>query len=420
MILRRLWGDQGGNTAIMFGLAVVPIIALAGGAVDFTHRADVRARVQAASDTAALAAARVMQNGEITREMTGDKVKKLKATARSTAENIFKASLAGVPEASGRAPNIRIENDSVTVSAELDVDTSFLDLIGIGQLSAAGLAEVNIPDLTLIEIAMVLDYSGSMRDNNKYIRMTQAAQTFISRVAEDRAATTKIGVVPFSEFVYATVPGNHIRDASKAESKGSVTACLLNRDYRYAVTDNTPRQGDAGSQWPRGDSAGTSCQAHAAGGLLVRELTSDFAALSDALGRMGPVGLTNIALAAEMGWHVLSANEPYTTGRDSADPIVRKIMILLTDGVQTVNAMGPNGGPSTLEADGATAELCRNATAAGVRIFTIAYDIEDERVRTLLSDCATAGGYHEAADGEIAGVFDAIYAQIAESVWLSR
>jgi hypothetical protein len=96
-------------------------------------------------------------------------------------------------------------------------------------------------------------------------------------------------------------------------------------------------------------------------------------------------------------------------------------MILLTDGVQTVNAKGPTGGFSTLEADGATAQLCQNAAAAGVRIFTIAYDIKDERVRTLLAGCAGKnGGYHEAQGDDISEVFDAIYAQISESVWLSR
>jgi Mg-chelatase subunit ChlD len=162
-------------------------------------------------------------------------------------------------------------------------------------------------------------------------------------------------------------------------------------------------------------------QAHAAGGLLVRELTTDFEGLSAALGGMGPVGLTNIALAAEMGWHLLSPSQPFDTGRDAADPIVRKVMILLTDGVQTVNAKGPTGGFSTLEADGATAQLCQNAAAAGVRIFTIAYDIKDERVRTLLAGCAGKnGGYHEAQGDDISEVFDAIYAQISESVWLSR
>lgn len=417
---RDLWTDQGGSTAVMFGLAIVPLIALTGGAVDFSHRADVRSRVQSASDTAALAAARVMQNGQITKEMTGDKVKKLKKTAIEQAESIFLASLAGVREASTQKPRIRIENGTVTVSADIDVNTSFLRIVGIGKLPAPGLAEVKIPDPTLVEIAMVLDYSGSMGDNDKYVRMTTAAQAFIGRVGADRATTTKIGIVPFSEFVYASLPGGHIRDIAKGDAKQPVTACLLNRDYPDSVAGNTPRLGDPASRWPQADAAGESCQAHAAGNLLVRELSSDFVGLSDALGSMGPVGLTNIALAAEMGWHVLSQNEPFETGRDPADPIVRKVMILLTDGVQTVNAMGPNGGPSTLDADGATAELCQNAAKEKVRIFTIAYDIEDERVRDLLSGCATIGGFHEAQGDDISEVFDTIYAQISESVWLSR
>lgn len=418
---QSFWANQAGSTAIMFGLAAVPLIGLAGGAVDFSYCADVRARVQSASDSAALAAARVMQNGQITREMSGDKVKKLKANAKAAAENIFRASLAGVIPAPDRPPNVKIESGKVAVSAEIEVGTSFLSLIGIKSLPAPGYAEVNIPDVLLVEIAMVLDYSGSMRENDKYVRMTSAAQAFIGRIAADRGATTKIGIVPFSEFVYATLPGGFVRDATKAEAKQPVTACLLNRDYPHSTTDRTPKPNDATSAWPRADAAGERCKAHAAGGLLVRELTTDFTSLSNAMGGMAPVGLTNIALAAEMGWHLLSPTEPFDTGRDPADPIVRKVMILLTDGVQTVEAKGPTGGPSTLEADAATAELCENAAAAGVRIFTIAYDIQDDRVRNLLSGCAgKEGGYHEAQGNDISAVFDAIYAQISESVWLSR
>ena len=106
-------------------------------------------------------------------------------------------------------------------------------------------------------------------------------------------------------------------------------------------------------------------------------------------------------------------------------------MIPLTDGVQTVSAEGPSGSVSTEAADETTAELCNNMDIVapngalrkkGVRIFTVAYDITDERVRTLLAGCASEpANYHEARGaGDVSRVFESIYGQITESVWLRR
>jgi hypothetical protein len=71
-------------------------------------------------------------------------------------------------------------------SANVEVGTSFLSVIGIDALAAPGFAEVNIPEMLLVEIAMVLDYSGSMREYNKYVRMTSAAQAFIDALRGSR------------------------------------------------------------------------------------------------------------------------------------------------------------------------------------------------------------------------------------------
>jgi hypothetical protein len=119
---------------------------------------------------------------------------------------------------------------------------------------------------------------------------------------------------------------------------------------------------------------------------------------------------------------VLSPGAPFETARDFKEKNLEKVLILLTDGMQTMEAMGPSGDISTEAADEVTAELCDNMTDSRIRVFTIAYDIEEERVRELLSGCAsTPANFHEATGAEdISGVFEAIYQQIADSVWLSK
>jgi len=57
MFLRRFWGNQAGNAAIMFSLASVPLIVGAGIAVDYVNWRNHETRLQGIADSAALAGA---------------------------------------------------------------------------------------------------------------------------------------------------------------------------------------------------------------------------------------------------------------------------------------------------------------------------------------------------------------------------
>jgi hypothetical protein len=408
---------QGGNTAIIFGMAAIPLLALGGGAVDVTHRAQVRGELQSAVDTAAIAAARVLQVGELERDADWDA---LRAEASARARTILQAALTGFGGANDLDVDVNIEGENIAISTAFDVPTSFLGVIGIKTLPAKAMAEVSLPEPILMEIVLILDYSGSMRANDKYIRMTDAAVDFVQRVAADRAGTTKVAIVPFSEYVLADIPLTYVRDGGSQALNGT-GVCVLNRDYPYSATDEPPSSTIVESQWRLGDD-GECDDDYRGGGLALRDLTDDLDSIVTALEGMEPVGLTNISLATELGWHVLSPEAPFEAARDYSDEHLQKVIILLTDGVQTVPASGPSGDTSTLAADDVTMEICTSAKAENVRIFSIAYDVDDERVHDLLLGCASSpGSYFDARNVTgISGVFDEIYSQIAESVWLSR
>ncbi len=420
--MRRLlnfWRDQRGNTAIIFGLAVIPLLALGGGAVDFAQRARIRGELQGAADTAALSAARYIQNGQMARNPDIDALK-AEATARATKFLLAAIKVLG----SGGTPDfdINLTDQDVVITAHYDMKTSFLGVIGMNTLPATALSQVHLPDPVLVEVAMVLDFSGSMVTNDKYIRMRSAAVEFINKVQQDRADRTKIGIVPFSKYVYASAPGAMIRGTNSGQATQMMSACLMNRDYPYSTTDDTPSSSIDASRWPQFDPADPDCQAYAAQHLVVHDLTDDFSGLVTALNSMQPKNLTNVSLATEMGFQLLSPNKPFETARDFSDTNLRKIMILLTDGMQTVPAQGPDGTTSIAAANQTTTELCSNIKATGVRLFTIAYDVDDPAVYGMLSGCASSpADYHEVHDASgIGSVFEDIYAAINESAWLSK
>jgi Flp pilus assembly protein TadG len=59
--IQRLRRDRSGNVAMLFGLLVIPLVAMIGLAVDFGRVYSVTSNTQAALDAAALAAARTSQ-----------------------------------------------------------------------------------------------------------------------------------------------------------------------------------------------------------------------------------------------------------------------------------------------------------------------------------------------------------------------
>ena len=71
--------------------------------------------------------------------------------------------------------DITVEKTSVTATANLQMPTALLKLAGIDSMDIVGMSEASRPAAGKAEVVLVLDYSGSMKDNNKYKRMASAA-----------------------------------------------------------------------------------------------------------------------------------------------------------------------------------------------------------------------------------------------------
>ena len=65
-LLRRFAGADGGNVAILFTIALVPIISFVGAAIDYSRANMARSSMQAALDSASLMVAKDLSAGTIT------------------------------------------------------------------------------------------------------------------------------------------------------------------------------------------------------------------------------------------------------------------------------------------------------------------------------------------------------------------
>ncbi len=147
-------------------------------------------------------------------------------------------------------------------------------------------------------------------------------------------------------------------------------------------------------------------------------------------------GNTNILEGVTWGWRVLSPGEPFTQGKAYGAPNNRKIIILMTDGMNNfggVNNMNDssyftygfarqgligqvtsdNGALNDL-LDAKTLQACANAKAAGVVIYTIGFGSGANGSADLLRSCATQASYYFAPQNS--SDLDPVFQLIAQSI----
>ncbi len=185
----RFWKDQSGNMAIVVAMAVVPLMMAGGAAVDYGNWVSVQARLQAATDAAALAAGREAN-------LTDEELERVATDYFHS--NFGKPKNAGTPEMTltiGQDGKLRID-------AHVTVDNYLMKVAGQNNQVLSASAEVS-KESTGLEVVLVFDNTGSMASQSRLSTLKVAANDFVEILFGPRAEadSLKIGVVPFSQFV---------------------------------------------------------------------------------------------------------------------------------------------------------------------------------------------------------------------------
>ncbi len=171
-------------------------------------------------------------------------------------------------------------------------------------------------------------------------------------------------------------------------------------------------------------------------------LSTDKTTIKNAINAMVAKGATSIIEGAMWGWRALSPGEPFTQGRPYNTKNNQKILILMTDGQNTYYplsqegflksmydvygyvARGQLGTTSTTQStlisamDQRTLQACNNIKAAGIIVYTVAFQIPSDEVGalTLLSNCASDKDKYFApgSNSELLSAFNAIGRDISE------
>lgn len=401
--IKTFASNTSGSTGTLFGLIAVPLLLAAGAAIDYVRLADRQTELASALDGAALAAATAKDASEAQR---------IQILKTYFDENLKSSSRTVLIDA-------KLTGTTIVASAKEPVPTLLMRLGGISSMLAEADAEVMLPTAGKAEVVMVLDYSGSMADSNKYSRMAAAAKDMVTKLSTaTESGNLKVGLVPFSAMVRTTMPAAYVTQSSKT---ATWTGCTQDRVNPYTTGLATPGA-SADSKWGYFDNTyenqgNYDCNAYATKKLDILPLTTDFKAVTQKLDAMRPLGNTNIQLGAEFGWNLLDNAAPFTEAAPYTDTKNRKYLVLLTDGVQTSNGWGPGKSRNVSQAQKNLLSICSAMRAESITVFTIAYDVTDPKVTSLLKQCAP-GKYFEPDVGgnSINQVFSEITSQISNEL----
>lgn len=394
----RFFADQSGGVAPIFALAIVPIIGLAGAAVDYSRASAARASMYAALDATGLMLSR-------------DAATLTPAQISAKATDIFNAEF-NRTDVTGVQVNAVLNSPqagsfTLNVTASGNLPATFTRILGQDQFALNGNADFQW-GIKKLELALALDNTGSMGNNGKLTQLKTAAKNLLTtlQAAAKQPGDVKVSIIPFDTMVnVGTVYKDEfwIDYTVKNIQKDQWTGCVMDRDQSNDVSDTTPVAGSASTLFPA-----KQC------GSLVSMMpltdildTTGFTNLNSKIDSMVAAGNTNVTIGLEWGWHSLTPNLPLSQAAEPS-PDRDKVVVLLTDGTNTQNRWAS----SDSQIDPRTALACTNAKNANIKLYTVRVIDGD---KTLLKNCASKPTmYYEVNQAsELNNVFSSIAQNLA-------
>jgi Flp pilus assembly protein TadG len=446
---RGMLADRGGNAAMMFGLAVLPLMGATGLAVDTARGYSVEDRLQKALDSAALAAGRTLDTSNI----------------ESDARSFLDANFGDAAEITDLDVTPSEDNSRITVTATAEVPTSFMSIFGEDTMTVRARTVVQ-RQTTGMELALVLDITGSMLEQNKIGSLKTAAHELINILYGDRETVPNlwVSVVPYIASVnVGTANLAFLASNDRARVTGSTSqfapttwgGCVLARGSGRDRTDDPPSTAafssylypDTGNvttvsnsffwnDWkaPRNPAVSTTTATWSSGAAYwtgwgpnvgcpaaITPLVAQRTTVRNAINALKPwyKGGTVINEGLVWGWRSISPRwrnlwSGGVTGMplDYNTPNMRKVIVLLTDGdnqMPTYDGLWPYnayaGSPSNLgqstqsgaesELNRRTTTVCTNVKAQGITVYTITFgSVPSSTGQSLMRGCASRPEYY--------------------------
>ncbi|HEX2727870.1 MAG TPA: pilus assembly protein TadG-related protein [Beijerinckiaceae bacterium] len=355
--------DRRGNVAMIFAIALPMLLGLVGAAIEYGRSADAHSKLQAATDAAALAAARQprsMPPAEFT----------------TKARQVFDTMLppgGGITTTEFTASR---SGNAIEVKAKASFATSLIQPLGFSNVDLASESRSQSGSRN-VEVVLALDNTGSMASNNKMPELKKAAKRLVDILEQSvtQPGQVKIGLVPFATSVrvnpasgagYRTATwidftrgdgsatvcsqagGNWgwllgqicVDHSNNDVNKSTWQGCIEDRASPNNATDARVETGNLATMYP----ALQNCRQDENHLVFVQPLSTAYSSLRTAIDNMTPGGNTNVTIGVAWGLSLLSRQDPFPEGVAYTDKEVAKFLIVLTDGQNTQDRFDNCGG----------------------------------------------------------------------------
>lgn len=446
-----------GGVAVYFAAAIVPLMLGAGVAIDLVQVNASTTVLQNAVDAAALSGA---SSGETDKDKIEEVVKSYLTANKANAvlETITDFDV-----------KLDESNNTLTVTVSGKRPTSLMHLAGIDKVDIGATAVVNLPSDGL-EVAMVLDVTGSMNADGRLPALKSAATDFVDTImeAKENGAYVRIGVVPFAEYVNVGISRRNEPwiDVPADTSVTQPQVCSIQYPHRqwtnctevqktgyndgvpytYTSYENctvvdgpaenvcyTPVQtskwyGCVGSRDnPLDEEIGKTSSRYS--GLMnitcndeIQTLTDDGSKLKSKINSLAASGNTYVPAGLLWGWNMVDANHPLKEAKSAAEIKAKggtKAVVLMTDGDNTISATYPkHEGSNGDVADDKVEELCKNIKKDDIVIYTISFMVTDAKTVKMLEACASDASKAFSADN--AAQLSQAFGDISDSLMAMR
>ena len=406
MGIRRFLRDRDGNVAMIFAVCLVPLLVGIGAAVDYSRLADARETMQHSLDATVLA--------------LSSEAPKITASALNTrAEQVFNVNFpagaaTGVTVA---ATNTKTNGAVISASASGSVHMTFMNLIGVASKDIS-VTSKSAWSSKRLRVALALDNTGSM-EGAKITALKTATKNLINKLKAQSTTTGDIyiSIVPFNKDVnigtsqsslvsfsktgrfcdwvwtnkrknqgYYNCYDDRLWPSNKAQSNWA--GCVADRDQDLDISVAVPTV--PSSYYPAEDYP--SCAKP------LTPLSNDWTALTTAVEAMTPVGATNQTIGLVWAWQSLKSTAPLNAPAKEANYDYQDVIILLSDGANTMNRFDGNGDDPSTAVDQRMSRVCAAAKADGVTIYTV---LVISGTESVLKNCASsADNYFNASSAD--------------------
>ncbi|MDQ0471178.1 pilus assembly protein TadG-related protein [Labrys wisconsinensis] len=402
-LLRRFRKAESGNVIFLFAFGLIPLLALLGGALDYSRAAAVRTEMQVAADNAVLMLARD-KPGTLTPAQITAKGQKYFGAAFTSSD------VSGLAVSTSYSTTAGLQ---VAMTASASVNTKIMSVVGLRQIQIR-VVSTSTWGNNRLRVALVLDNTGSMTSSGKMTALQGATTNLLGQLqaAVSQPGDVYVSIIPFSMPVNvdkANVGASWVRwdlwDATNGETNGSCStssfttrstctakntwgkACskaqygsqsqctasggtwsnyCSNRTY---TTQSTCLAG-ASPAWTVSHATWNGCvtdrdqdndttdvvpSAGVASTLFPADpqitycpaslmaLSNDWTALNAKVGAMVAVGGTNQTIGLQWGYQSLLAGSPLAVPAKDPNYTYSNIIILLSDGLNTYDRWYGNG-----------------------------------------------------------------------------